>query len=116
MAAGAGARQRERTAGLILITPWDRLAHVASHHYPWLPVKWLLRDRYDSAARLASFDRPVSVVVAGHDSIVPARYGIALHAALGGPKRLMRIDGAGHNDWPGRVDAAWWRAVIDQAD
>ena len=116
VAAGAGARQRERTAGLILITPWDRLAHVASHHYPWLPVKWLLRDRYDSAARLASFDRPVSVVVAGHDSIVPARYGIALHAALGGPKRLMRIDGAGHNDWPGRVDAAWWRAVIDQAD
>ena len=72
-------------------------------------MKWLLRDPYDTAARLARFDRPVVVVVAGQDSIVPARFGVALHAALGGPKRLMQIDGAGHNDWPGRVDAAWWQ-------
>ena len=115
VAAGAGALQRERTAGLVLITPWDRLAHVASHHYPWLPVKWLLRDRYDTAARLVRFDRPVVVIVAANDSIVPARFGVALHDALGGPKRLMQIEGAGHNDWPARVDAAWWRTATDLA-
>jgi pimeloyl-ACP methyl ester carboxylesterase len=111
VAAGAGALQRERTAGLVLITPWDRLARVASHHYPWLPVKWLLRDQYDTAARLAGFERPVVVIVAARDSIVPARFGVALHAALGGPKHLMQIEGAGHNDWPGRVDASWWRTA-----
>jgi pimeloyl-ACP methyl ester carboxylesterase len=116
VAAGAGAMQRERTAGLILITPWDRLAHVAVHHYPWLPVKWLLRDQYDTAARLAGFGRPVVVIVAGQDSIVPARFGVALHAALGGPKHLMQIEGAGHNDWPGRVDAVWWRTATRLVD
>ena len=31
----------------LMITPWDRLQQVASYHYPWLPVRWLLRDRYD---------------------------------------------------------------------
>jgi pimeloyl-ACP methyl ester carboxylesterase len=115
VAAGAGALQRERTAGLVLITPWDRLAHVASHHYPWLPVKWLLRDPYDTAARLARFDRPVAVIVAEQDSIVPARFGVALHDALRGPKHLMQIEGAGHNDWPGRVDASWWRTATGSA-
>lgn len=112
VAAAAGQRQHERTAGLILITPWDRLVHVASHHYPWLPVKWLLREPYDTAARLARFDRPVVIVVAGQDSIVPARFGEALHAGLPGPKHLLRVDGADHNDWSGRVDAAWWRSTM----
>ena len=100
----------------MLITPWDRLARVASHHYPWLPVRWLLRDGYDSASRLARFDRPVVVVVAEQDSIVPAHFGVDLHAALPGPKHLLQIDGAGHNDWPGRVDADWWRAALERLD
>jgi pimeloyl-ACP methyl ester carboxylesterase len=101
--------------GLVLITPWDRLAHVASYHCPWLPVKWLLRDPYDTAARLARFDRPVVVIVAEQDRIVPARFGAALHDALDGPKHLMQIEGAGHNDWPGCVDASWWRTATGLA-
>lgn len=112
VAAAAGAQHRGLVAGLILFTPWDRLAHVASHHYPWLPVKWMLRDEYDTAATLAAFDRPVVVVVAERDSIVPARFGTALQAALGGPTRLVTVDGSDHNDWPGHVDANWWRSAI----
>jgi len=112
VAAAAGARHRDLTAGLLLITPWDRLAHVGSYHYPWLPVKWLLRDDYDSLAHLATFDRPVVVAVAERDSIVPTQLGIALHAALGGPKHLVVINGSDHNDWPDRVDALWWRTAI----
>lgn len=114
VAAAAGARHADLTAGLLLITPWDRLARLGAHHYPWLPVKWLLRDDYDTQARLAAFARPVVVAVAEHDSIVPAPFGTALHAALGGPKHLVVIEGSDHNDWPERVDAAWWRAVIAQ--
>jgi uncharacterized protein len=111
VAAAAAARQQDLAAGLLLITPWDRLTRIASHHYPWLPVKWLLRDDYDSQARLAQFDRPVVIAVAEHDSIVPARFGTALYAALGGTKRLVVIAASDHNDWPDRVDAAWWRSV-----
>ena len=97
----------------MLITPWDRLEHVAQHHYPWLPVGWLLRDRYDSAAHLAGFERPVLVVVAEHDDIVPAQFGRALHDALRGPRRLVVVGAAGHNDWTARVDAAWWQQAVD---
>ena len=112
VAAAAAARQPGLVAGLLLITPWDRLENVAAHHYPWLPVRLLLRDRYDSASHLAAFGAPVLVVVAERDDIVPARFGRALHAALSGPSRLVTIAAAGHNDWTLRVDAAWWRDAI----
>lgn len=112
VAAAAGSRQRDRTAGLLLITPWDRLEHVGAYHYPWLPVRWFLRDRYDSAAHLASFGRPVLVAVAERDSIVPARFGAALYEALPDPKRLTVMKAAEHNDWVARIDDAWWREAI----
>ncbi|WP_427311868.1 alpha/beta hydrolase [Cupriavidus sp. H39] len=112
VAAAAAARQRDNVAGVLLITPWDTLAHLAAHHYPWLPAGWLLRDRYDSVANLAGFGRPVMVAVAERDTIVPARFGEALHASLGEPRRLAVIPGAGHNDWTGHVDAGWWRDAL----
>jgi pimeloyl-ACP methyl ester carboxylesterase len=113
VAAAAAAQQRDTVAGLILITPWDRLESVAAFHYPWLPVKWLLRDRYDSAAHLASWGRPVVLAVAEHDDIVPPQFGTALYRALPEPKLWLPLPGAGHNDWPARVDAAWWLRAVD---
>ncbi|MGX6567164.1 alpha/beta hydrolase [Cupriavidus necator] len=112
VAAAAAARQRESVAGVLLITPWDKLVHIASHHYPWLPAGWVLRDRYDSAANLEGFGRPVMVAVAERDTIVPARFGQALYASLGEPRRLAVIGGAGHNDWAGHVDTAWWQEAV----
>ncbi|HNC52553.1 MAG TPA: alpha/beta hydrolase [Accumulibacter sp.] len=113
VAAAASVRQRPAIAGLLLITPWDRLDHVARHHYPLLPVQWLLRDRYDSVAHLAGWDRPVLVVIAGDDTIVPARFGRALYDSLAEPKRLTVVAGAGHNDWFDQLDEDWWRQAIE---
>jgi uncharacterized protein len=113
VAAAAAARQREAVAALMLVTPWDRLESIASHHYPWLPVKWLLRDRYDSVEHLAAFGRPVLVVVAERDDIVPARYAEMLYQGLGAPKELRTLPRAGHNDWWNFVDRGWWQQAVD---
>jgi hypothetical protein len=112
VAASAASRERDMITGLLLITPWDRLENVAAYHYPWLPVKWLLRDQYLSATYLGSFDRPVLVVIAEHDRIVPARFGEALYHAVSDPKRLIVLKEAGHNDWINYVDDSWWRDAI----
>lgn len=111
VAAAAVAERPGEVAGLLLITPWDRLEGVARHHFPWLPVGLLLRDRYDSAANLAGFRGPVAVVLAERDSIVPAEFGRALFDTLAAPKRLWLVPAADHNDWLARVDAAWWQEV-----
>ena len=113
VAAAVAATHAGDLAGLVLLTPWDRLASVAAHHYPWLPVRMLLRDRYDSRGNLASFAQPVLVAVAERDSIVPARYGTALFESLTGPKRLEVIAGAEHNDWHERLDVGWWPRALD---
>lgn len=112
VAAAAGARHSDRITGLLLITPWDQLANVASHHYPFLPVSMFLHDRYNSVFHLASFRRPVVVAVAEKDDIVPPRFGQALFESLPGPKLLKIMPDAGHNDWILTVDREWWREVV----
>lgn len=112
VAAGAVGALPEAVSGLVLITPWDRLASVASHHYPWLPVTLLLRDSYDSVAHLKSFKGPSVVVLAQADSIIPAVIGRKLFDGLTGEKRLVEIPGAEHNDWPRHIDADWWNLLM----
>ena len=113
VAAAAAARQLERVQALLLITPWDRLENVGAHHYPWLPVRWLLKDRYDTSKNLTDFRRPVTVVVAELDEVVPSRFGRALFDGLSEPKALRVVRAAGHNDWPLKVDRAWWRDALE---
>ena len=97
---------------LMLITPWDSLASVAGHHYPWLPVRVMLSDRYDSAHNLRGFDKPITLVVAERDEIIPPRFAERLAQQLGSKARRVVIPGAGHNDWVERIDQDWWRAQI----
>ena len=112
VAAAATSRLPDKISGLILLTPWDRLATIAAYHFPWLPVRWFLRDHYDSVANLAACDRPVLVAVAEKDSVVPARFGTALYESLSARKRLKTVSGSDHNDWQGRVDLTWWREAV----
>ncbi|HYR57573.1 MAG TPA: alpha/beta fold hydrolase, partial [Chthoniobacteraceae bacterium] len=70
----ASAHPRE-IAGVCLITPFARLSDVAAHHYPFLPVRLLLRDRWDNAAALANYPGRLAVRLAGDDEIIPAAQG-----------------------------------------
>ena len=98
---------------LLLITPWNDLASVARHHYPWLPVNWLLRDRYDSGQNLQKFRGRIGVIIAQTDAIIPPALADALFDSLSTPKQRWVVPDAGHNDWMDRVDATTWNAVLD---
>ncbi len=113
VAGGLAAAFPDVVRGLVLITPFTRLPDVGAHHYPWLPVRLILRDRYDNVAALQRYRSPVAIVVAGHDDIVPAELGRRLHKAYAGPKRLWEQPGAGHNSLDYRPEAAWWTEVSD---
>jgi hypothetical protein len=113
VAVGAVRADPGGVAGLMLITPWDTLENVARHHYPFLPVSWLLRDRYDSRAGLRMFPGRVLVAIAERDSIVPARFGRALYESFPLGKRLVTWPETDHNDWPGIVDGQWWASSIE---
>lgn len=83
---------------LALITPFDSLADVAQSHYRWLPVRWLIKDRYDSVANLARYEGPLLVVRAGRDEVIPAANTARLVASLRKPPQVATLPEAGHND------------------
>jgi fermentation-respiration switch protein FrsA (DUF1100 family) len=85
-------------AGAILISPFDSLVAVGRMHYPWLPVDWLLRHRFDSAALAPSVGVPMLTIVGAADGIIPPVRSRALFDAWAGPGTWAAIPGADHND------------------
>jgi uncharacterized protein len=85
-------------AALILRSPFTSLTDVGRLHYPWLPVRWLLTDRYGSAARVAQLTVPLLVIAGERDQIVPAALSRRLYDAAAVPKRFVLVPGADHND------------------
>lgn len=91
----AAARPVER---LVLVTAFDSLANVAAAHFPWLPVRMLLKDRYESATRARDVGAPVLIVVAGQDEIVPRARSDALASAFAREQvDVVVVPGVGHN-------------------
>src|SRR5206468_3966514 len=85
-------------AALVLRSPFTSLADVAAVHYPWLPARRLLLDRYPSIDRIASVSAPLLVIAGDRDDIVPESLSRRLFDAAVQPKRYVVIRGAGHND------------------
>jgi uncharacterized protein len=85
-------------AALVLRSPFEDLVAVGRYHYPMLPVGALLRDRYPVADLLGRVTVPTVVIYGGSDSIVPPQQSRAVAGRAGGPVRLVRVDGADHND------------------
>ena len=85
-------------AGAILISPFDSLVAVGRMHYPWLPVDWLLRHRFDSAALAPSVGVPMLTIVGAADGIIPPTRSRVLFDAWAGPRTWVAIPGADHND------------------
>ena len=85
-------------AALVLRSPFTSLADVGRLHYPFLPVRWLLRDRFPNLERIAQVTSPVLVIAGDRDQIVPLEQSRRLFAAASWPKTLVVINGADHND------------------
>ena len=85
-------------AVLVLRSPFTSMADVGRYHYPLVPVRLLLRDRYTAIDRIAQVRAPVLVIAGDRDSIVPLDQSRRLHDAARPPKHLVVIEGADHND------------------
>lgn len=91
-------------AGLILVTPFDTLKALAREHYPWLPVRLLLRHHMDVAGDLAAVTAPVAVIAASEDTIVPPRRTEVVRQSARTLVVDRVINNAGHNDIYSRVE------------
>lgn len=94
----AALQARHPPAGVALRSPFPELADVGAHHYPWLPVRALLRDRFPVVPHLAGSDVPVTVIYGDRDSVVPTA--LSARVADRAPTLAERVvlTGADHND------------------
>ena len=95
-------------AGVILVAPFDSLAAVGQRHYPFLPVRLLLKHRFDSAALAPQIRAPLLCIVATHDEVIPPAHAKRLYDAWAGPKRWIALAGA-HNETTDQAD--YWPSV-----
>jgi hypothetical protein len=87
-----------RVAAVIFEAPFTAMADVGAFHYPFLPVRWMLLDRFETRARVAGVEAPLLVVHGDRDEVIPFAQGAAVFAAAREPKRFVRIAGGRHND------------------
>ena len=93
------ALQRRRTpAGVVLRSPFPELADVAAHHYPWLPVRLLLKDRFRVTEPLSGSTVPVTVIYGDRDSVVPTELSARVADETTNLFERVVVRGADHND------------------
>jgi uncharacterized protein len=85
-------------AAIILDAPFTSAAAVGAAHYPFLPVRLLMKDPFYSDRRILDVRAPVLVLHGARDDVVPIAFGEQLFALIPGRKQFVRFAAAGHND------------------
>jgi len=85
-------------AGLILDAPFTSAADVGAAAYPFVPVRWAMKDTFRSDRRIASVTAPLLLLHGERDPIVPIRFGEKLFALAREPKRFVRFPQGNHVD------------------
>lgn len=92
------ALRRGPPCAVVLESAFTSVADVARREYPWIPVDLLLEQRFDVLQRIVRLDVPIVLVHGSADREIPVEMSERLYAATRAPKRLIRVEGAGHED------------------
>jgi uncharacterized protein len=101
---------RRKVGAVVVEDTFTSTADIGAGLYPWLPVRLLVRTRYDSLAKIGRLGAPVLVIHSPADDLVPFSHGEKLFAAAHEPKRFLST-GGGHED-RGFLQEARWRKDV----
>jgi fermentation-respiration switch protein FrsA (DUF1100 family) len=87
-----------RANAIVLTTPFDSALQVAARAYPWVPVGWIMRHPFDSAALAPGIHTPALFLIAEADNVIPRHHAERLAQRWGGPVERRYFPGFGHND------------------
>lgn len=94
---------REPPRGLVLENTFSSLPEVAAFHYPWLPVRLILKTRLNSWEKIENCRGPLLMCHGDADTIVPLRLAEKLYQRANEPKQLIVTPGGDHNDPPSQA-------------
>jgi uncharacterized protein len=95
---------------VVLEAPYTSAADVAAGAYPWLPVRWLMKDQFRSIDEIGYVNAPLLILHGTDDAVIPFAQGQALFAAANEPKTFITLEGAGHD---ALFEPDLWQREID---
>ena len=96
---------RRPVSRLVLVTPFDSLRELAARQFPYLPVRYMLRDKFESSRFAGAITAPTLVIAAEHDEVIPRRSTESLLTRFRtGVASLVVVPGVGHNTISGHPD------------
>jgi uncharacterized protein len=81
---------------LALEAPFASAANIAAAIYWWLPVRLLMKDKFDSASFIAKVEVPILVIHGDFDEVVPVSESRTIFALANQPKELVVVPGGTH--------------------
>lgn len=78
--------QNNRFDSIILESPFTSMEKAAKNIYPWLPIKYLLKDKYDTEDKIKNIKLPILIMHGKKDKIVPFKMGKKLFELANEPK------------------------------
>lgn len=84
--------------GMILLAAFTNIPDMAALSFPFLPVRWLVRTRFDNLAKIPRIAAPKLIIHSRRDEVVPFEMGTRLFDAAAQPKRALWLERSGHND------------------
>ncbi len=89
--------RRGHGARVMLVSPYTSIPDIGALAFPFLPVRLLARDGYDTASKAASVPQPVLIIHGEEDDLIPVAMGRKLGTLF--PHAVVEtVAGAGHND------------------
>ena len=81
---------------IILEAPFTSMIDAAKHHYSYLPVSWMLKDKYLSSFKIKQNTSPIFIMHAKGDDVVPFWMGEQMYEMANEPKMKLFIDENNH--------------------
>jgi hypothetical protein len=96
---------------LILESTFTSAVEMGQRAFPWLPVRWIMRNRFASIDKIERYHGPLLIVHGTQDTLVPFAMGKALFDRANEPKRFYAVVGADHNDMAWKGGHAYLQAM-----
>jgi len=98
---------------LILESPFTSAVDVGQRAFPWLPVRWIMRNRFASIDKIDRYHGPLLIIHGTQDTLIPFAMGKTLFDRANEPKRFYPVAGADHNDLALTGGRAYFQAIDD---
>jgi uncharacterized protein len=89
---------RKPHRALVLLATFTSMPEIGQRMLPYFPVRWLMRNRFNSLAKLQHCNGPIFIAHAQGDDLIPFEHGKRLFEAAPQPKEFLPLRGLGHDE------------------